>query len=115
VDGGARAAVPPPATAVVSEPTMCQARAVSTTRPSCESDADSSSTERPGRSTEVDTVRSATGTGPSTSNVTRAKVGRWAVSARTSNADGGPRCWLSGPHGPTVCDVERNTSSPRGR
>jgi hypothetical protein len=89
---------------------MRHARARTATRPSAESVALSNSTDRPGRSTAADTSSTPTGTGPRISTVTRAisigaDDGSFSIS-RTSSADGGPRCWVSGDHGPVVCTVD---------
>jgi hypothetical protein len=97
---------------------MRHACARATTRPEADSDALSSSTDRPGRSTVAATASSATGTGPRISTVTLAiiigdRVGNRSI-ARVSNADGGPRCWVSGDHGPVVCTVDAKRSSPSG-
>jgi hypothetical protein len=70
------------------------------------SDASSSSTLRPGRTTRAEQVSGANGTGPRISTVMRAirmaSRGSQRSSARASSAEGGPACWARGSQGPRV-------------
>ena len=72
-----------------------------------------------GRLTREDIVSSPTGTAPRISTVTR-PVTRSSrplrrSTSRPSRALGGPPCWKRASHGPVVCSVACQRSSPRGR
>ena len=61
-------------------------------------------TVRPGRTTDASTRSGPTGTGPSSSIVSRptTRSASSASTARASSAAGGPPCWVPGPQGPAV-------------
>ena len=95
-----------------------QAAARATSRPPARRTASTSSTLRPGRATRACSSSSPTGTAPRISTVSRATTtssrGAQRSTARPSRALGGPPCWKRASHGPVVCSVARQRSSPSG-